>query len=117
MDGAHLPPFLVTKQDLDGFVGYKIGECLDEERERWFKVDAIGGEDHVIFVRDGWWERVTPDRNITGGYDDNGHFLPHESEGESKAPHQLSSDTVTVGERELSWTFWRMISRRGLVSK
>ena len=46
---------------------------------------------------------------------------PHDSEegrerNKSGAAHQLSSATVIVDERELSWTFWHMISRRGLVS-
>jgi hypothetical protein len=45
---------------------------------------------------------------------------PHDPEGgvrekeKSEAAHQFSSTTVTVDERELSWTFWRMMSRRGL---
>ena len=34
----------------------------------------------------------------------------------SEEAHQLSSATVTVDERELSCTFWLMMSRRGLVS-
>ena len=38
----------------------KIRERLDEERESWFEVDTICGENHVVLVRDGGWERVAP---------------------------------------------------------
>ena len=45
----------------------------------------------------------------------NGHSCPHGSdEGQKRVKHQLSSATVMVEERELSCTFWRMMSRSGL---
>jgi len=45
----------------------------------------------------------------------NDHSRSHESEeGQKRAKHQLSSATVTVDERELSCTFWRMMSRSEL---
>ena len=59
-DRRHLSSFLVTEQNFDGFVRYKIRECFDQERESWFEVDAICGENHVVFMRDGRRERVTP---------------------------------------------------------
>ena len=44
-----------------------------------------------------------------------GHSCPRESEdGPKRVKHQFSSATVTVDERELSCTFWRMMSRSGL---
>lgn len=56
----HLSPRLVTEQDLNGFVGYEICKGLHEKRESGFEVHAIGCEDHVVFVRDGRWECITP---------------------------------------------------------
>ena len=60
MIGTHLSPFLVTEQDLDGFVGCEICEGLYEKRESGFEVHAIGCEDYVVFVWDGCWEWVAP---------------------------------------------------------
>ena len=79
-------------------------------------------------MRDGWWEWVAPDikkkkkedtrkekRKRGKGRTIKGHSCPRESEeGRERVKHQLSSATVTVDERELSCTFWRMMSRRGL---
>ena len=75
-------------------------------------------------MRDGWWEWVTPgikrkekkkEGNRGKGRTINGHSRTHESEeGQKRAKHQLSSATVTVDERELSCTFWRMMPRSGL---
>jgi hypothetical protein len=67
-DIAYLSSFLVTEIYLGGFVRYEIRERLDEERECWFEVDTIGGEDHVIFISDGRWEWVTPGVKTKKGY-------------------------------------------------
>ena len=64
---AYPSPFFVTEENLDGFVKHKVLEGFDEEGESRFGVDAIGGEDQVVFIRDGRWERVTP--GMRRGYD------------------------------------------------
>ena len=78
----HLSPFLVTEQDLGGLVGDEIREGLDQEWESRFKVNAICGEDYVVFAWDGRWEWATPGmrKKITEGYHDDGHSHPHEPE-------------------------------------
>jgi hypothetical protein len=119
---VYLSPFLVAEQDLGGLVRDEIREGLDEQRESRLKIHAIGCEDDVMFVWNGWWEWVTPGMREEGkkkrrkGVMMVFHSRPRKPKGGAKrVKHQFSSATLTIDERELSCTFWRMMSRRGLV--
>jgi hypothetical protein len=65
-----------------------------------------------------WYQKKKKEekkRNGGKGRTINGHSCPHESEeGQKRVKHQLSSAAVTADERELSCTFWRIMSRSGL---